>query len=159
MNIKIIAVGKLKEKYFKDGILEYAKRLSNYCKFEIIEVADEKTLENMSDKESDLIKEKEANRILSKISDTEFVIALAIEGQLVSSEQMAEQIEKCAINGKSKITYIIGGSLGLANSVKKRADYLLSFGRITMPHQMVRLVLSEQIYRSYRIINNQAYHK
>lgn len=159
MQIKIIAVGKLKEKYFKEGILEYAKRLSTYCKFEIVEVADEKTLENMSNKESDLIKEKEASRILSKISDGEFVIALAIEGQLVSSEQMAEQIEKCAINGKSKVTYVIGGSLGLADSVKKRADYLMSFGRITMPHQMIRLVLSEQIYRSYRIINHQAYHK
>lgn len=159
MNIKIVAVGKIKEKYFKQGIEEYAKRLTNYCKFEIVEVADEKTPDNASEKEQELIKEKEADRILHKISDNEFVISLAIEGKLVTSEELAHQIEVCGINGKSRITFIIGGSLGLSDIIKKRSNLLMSFGRITMPHQMIRLVLSEQIYRSYRIIHNQAYHK
>ncbi|MBF0780062.1 MULTISPECIES: 23S rRNA (pseudouridine(1915)-N(3))-methyltransferase RlmH [unclassified Granulicatella] len=159
MNIKIIAVGKLKEKYLKMGIDEYTKRLGAYCKFDIIEVSDEKTPENLSQKEMEIVKEKEAERILSKISDQEIVVILAIEGQLMSSEQIAQYVENCAVSGKSKLTFIIGGSLGLADCVKKRATISLSFGRITLPHQLMRLVLSEQIYRAFRIINNQAYHK
>ncbi|MBS4749624.1 23S rRNA (pseudouridine(1915)-N(3))-methyltransferase RlmH [Granulicatella sp. zg-ZJ] len=159
MNIKIIAVGKLKEKYLKQAIDEYSKRLGAYCKFDIIEVPDEKTPDNMSEKEKELVKQKEGDRILSKISEQDIVITLAIEGQLVTSETIAEKIEQYALHGKSRLSFIIGGSLGLSDDVKKRANELFSFGRITMPHQLIRVVLSEQIYRAYRIINNQAYHK
>lgn len=159
MNIKIIAVGKLKENYLKKGIEEYSKRLGNYAKFDIIEVPDEKAPEHLSDKEMEIIKSKEGDKILAKISEQDFVIALAIEGTLHSSEMIADLMENCAINGKSKLVFVIGGSLGLSDTVKKRANTLMSFGRITLPHQLMRLVLTEQIYRSFRIINKQAYHK
>lgn len=159
MRIKILAVGKLKEKFWKQAIEEYAKRLSAYCTFEVVELADEKTPNNASAKEDELILEKEGERILAKISADEYVIALAIEGKLITSEQLAQTIEQCGLRGHSKVTFLIGGSLGLAPEVKKRADELVSFGRITMPHQLARVVLSEQIYRAYRIMNHQAYHK
>lgn len=159
MNIKVISVGKLKEKYLKMGIDEYAKRLQTYCKLEFIEVPDEKTPETLSDKEMDIVKNKEGLRILNKIGDDDFVIALAIEGDLYTSEQLSKTMETCAINGKSKLTFVIGGSLGLSSEVKKRADVKVSFGRITLPHQLMRLVLTEQIYRAFRIMHNQAYHK
>ncbi|OTA27571.1 23S rRNA (pseudouridine(1915)-N(3))-methyltransferase RlmH [Alloscardovia macacae] len=159
MRIKILAVGKLKEKFWKQAVEEYAKRLSAYCTFEIVELADEKTPNNASAKEDALILEKEGERILAKISPDEYVIALAIEGKLVTSKQLAQTVEQCGLRGHSKVTFLIGGSLGLAPEVKKRADELISFGRITMPHQLARVVLSEQIYRSYRIMNHQAYHK
>lgn len=159
MNIKIIAVGKLKEKYLKQGIDEYAKRLGAYCKLDIVEVADEKTPDTMSEKEMAQVKAKEAERIASKIGADDYVISLAIEGELVTSESLASKLDWCGINGKSKVTFIIGGSLGLCDSIKKRSDVLISFGRITLPHQLIRLVLTEQIYRTFRINNNQAYHK
>lgn len=159
MNIKIISVGKLKEKYLKMGIEEYAKRLGAYCKFNVIEVSDEKTPDELSDKELSFILNKEGNKILNKITDKDYVIAMAIEGDLFSSEQLAKTIDSCGINGQSKIVFVIGGSLGLSSDVKKRANLLMSFGRITLPHQLMRLVLSEQIYRAFRINNNQAYHK
>lgn len=159
MNIKIISVGKLKEKYLKMGIDEYAKRLQSYCKLDVIEVPDEKTPETLSEKEMEIVKNKEGLRILQKVGDDDFVIVLAIEGDLYTSEQLAKTLESCAINGKSKITFIIGGSLGLSQDVKKRANVKVSFGRITLPHQLMRLVLTEQIYRAFRIMNNQAYHK
>lgn len=159
LNIKLVTVGKLKEKYLVQGIQEYAKRLGSYCKFEVVEVPDEKTPDEMSDKEMALILNKEGDKILSKIQDTDFVIAMAIEGELVSSEQLAKYIDNCATQGKSKIVFLIGGSLGLSQNVKKRANLSLSFGRITLPHQLMRLVLTEQIYRAFRINNNQAYHK
>ncbi|TCD55045.1 23S rRNA (pseudouridine(1915)-N(3))-methyltransferase RlmH [Alloscardovia theropitheci] len=159
MNITVIAVGKLKEKFWKQAIDEYAKRLNAYCKFSIIELPDEKTPNNASEKEDEIILDKEGQRILQKIGVDDYVVALAIEGKLVTSEDLASRIEACALQGKSKITFIIGGSLGLSSQVKKRANELVSFGRITMPHQLARVVLSEQIYRSYRIINHQAYHK
>ncbi len=159
MNITVIAVGKLKEKYWKQAIDEYAKRLGAYCKFEIIELPDEKTPNNASDKEDELILKKEGERILNKIGHDDYVFALAIEGKLITSEDMASRIENCGLQGKSKIAFVIGGSLGLSPEVKSRAQELISFGRITMPHQLARVVLSEQIYRAYRIINHQAYHK
>lgn len=159
MNITIISVGKLKEKYLKQGIDEYSKRLQSYCKLHLIEVPDEKAPENLSDKEMELIKNKEGDRILSKIKDTDIVLAMAIEGDLISSEQLAKKMESYAINGKSSLVFVIGGSLGLSDAVKKRANDKLSFGRITLPHQLMRLVLVEQVYRSFRITAGHAYHK
>ena len=159
MNITIISVGKLKEKYLKQGIDEYAKRLGSYCKLQLIEVPDEKAPENLSEKEMEQVKDKEGEKILSKIKDSDTVIAMAIEGDLISSEQLAEKIENYGINGKSSIVFIIGGSLGLSDTVKNRANAKISFGRITLPHQLMRLVLVEQIYRSFRITAGHAYHK
>lgn len=159
MNIKVICVGKLKEKYWKQAIDEYAKRLGAYCKFEIVELADEKTPDNASAKEDEIILEKEGARIMGKIGNDDYVIALAIEGKLITSEDLSYTIEQLGVRGKSKIDFIIGGSLGLSDDVKIRANELVSFGRITMPHQLARVVLSEQIYRAYRIMNHQAYHK
>lgn len=159
MNITIISVGKLKEKYLKQGIDEYAKRLGSYCKLQLIEVPDEKAPENLSEKEMEQVKEKEGEKILSKVKDSDTVIAMAIEGDLISSEQLAEKIENYGINGKSSIVFIIGGSLGLSDTVKKCANAKISFGRITLPHQLMRLVLVEQIYRSFRITAGHAYHK
>lgn len=159
MNITIISVGKLKEKYLKQGIDEYAKRLGSYCKLQLIEVSDEKAPENLSEKEMEQVKDKEGEKILSKVKDSDTVIAMAIEGDLISSEQLAEKIENYGINGKSSIVFIIGGSLGLSDMVKKRANAKISFGRITLPHQLMRLVLVEQIYRAFRITAGHAYHK
>lgn len=159
MQIKVISVGSLKEKYLKQGIEEYTKRLRSYCHLEMIEVPDERAPEKLSLKEMEKIKEKEGKRILSKISDQEVLIAMAIEGKLVSSEDLASFVEECAVFGKSRITFIIGGSLGLSDEVKQRADYLYSFGKITLPHQLMRLVLTEQLYRAFRINAGHSYHK
>lgn len=159
MNITIITVGKLKEKYLKQGIEEYLKRLSAYAKIDMIELADEKAPETLSDIEMEQIKEKEGQRILSKIHPDAHVIALAIEGKLKSSEELAEAIDKLATYGTSKICFIIGGSLGLSKEVMKRADEALSFSRMTFPHQLMRLILVEQVYRAYRINRGEPYHK
>ena len=159
MKITVIGVGKIKEKYFTDAIKEYAKRLSRYCKLEIVEVADEKTPDGASETLNAQIKEKEGQRILSLIRDDAYVIALAIEGKMLDSEELAERIEKLGVSGISQIVFVIGGSLGLSAQVMKRADYALSFSRMTLPHQLMRVVLLEQIYRSYRIMNHQPYHK
>lgn len=159
MNISIITVGKLKEKYLKQGIDEYLKRLSSYAKVEVIEVLDEKAPETLSDIEMVQIKEKEGERILAKIHPDAHVIALAIEGKMKTSEQLAETIEKLGTYGKSKIAFVIGGSLGLSDTVMKRADEALSFSKMTFPHQLMRLVLVEQIYRSFRINRGEPYHK
>jgi 23S rRNA (pseudouridine1915-N3)-methyltransferase len=159
MKISIVCVGKVKEKFFRGAIDEYVKRLGRYCKLEIIEVTDEKTPDNASDHEVDLIKDKEGERILKNISPDAYVIALAIEGKQLSSEELADKIDKLGIQGTSHIQLIIGGSLGLADKVLKRADMLLSFSKMTFPHQLMRVVLLEQIYRSYRIIQNEPYHK
>lgn len=157
MNIDIIAVGKIKEKFFTQAIDEYAKRLSRFVKFSIIEIPDEKIPDNASEKVNLQILEKEGEKILSKIKDG-YVIALCIEGNQMPSTDFSNLIEKVSMSN-SRITFIIGGSLGLSENVKKRADYKLSVGKITLPHQLMRVVLSEQIYRSYKIINNEAYHK
>ena len=159
MKITIIAVGKIKEEFFEDAVKEYSKRLSKYCKLNIIEVKDEQTKENASATEEDMVKEKEANRILEKISDSSKVIALAIEGKEFDSEGLADEIEKYRINGDSDITFVIGGSLGLHKSVMDRASVKLSFSKMTFPHQLMRVILLEQIYRLFRIINNEPYHK
>ena len=159
MKITLITVGKIKEKFFEDAIKEYSKRLSRYCKLEILQVADEKTPEGASEAVELQIKEKEGQRILSLIRDDAYVIALAIEGKMLDSEELAERIEKLGVSGISQIVFVIGGSLGLSAQVMKRADYALSFSRMTFPHQLMRVVLLEQIYRSYRIMNHQPYHK
>ena len=159
MKITLVTVGKIKEKFFEDAIKEYSKRLSRYCKLEILQVADEKTPEGASEAVELQIKEKEGQRILSLIRDDAYVIALAIEGQMLDSVELAERIEKLGVSGISQIVFVIGGSLGLSAQVMKRADYALSFSRMTFPHQLMRVVLLEQIYRSYRIMNHQPYHK
>lgn len=159
MKIKIITVGKLKEKYLKDGIAEYSKRISRYAAVEMIELADEKTPDRASDSENEKILDLEGNRILSKIGDREFVVVLAIEGKTLSSEEFSKQLEQASINGYSTLTFVIGGSLGLSPQVKKRANLSLSFGRLTLPHQLMRLVLVEQIYRAFTIQQGSPYHK
>jgi 23S rRNA (pseudouridine1915-N3)-methyltransferase len=159
MNIKIIGVGKIKEKYLRDGIAEYLKRLTAYAKVEIIELSDEKTPDNASPAEEEQIKNKEGERILKSIKDGSYVIALAIEGKSLSSEGLADLIEGLGIQGKSDMALIIGGSLGLADSVLKRADYKLSFSAMTFPHQLMRMILLEQVYRGFRIIKGEPYHK
>ena len=159
MKITLVTVGKIKEKFFEDAIAEYSKRLSRYCKLEIIQVADEKTPDKASDVVEAQIKDKEGERILSHIKDDAYVIALAIEGKMLDSEELAEKIGQLGVSGVSQIVFVIGGSLGLSRKVMRRADYALSFSRMTFPHQLMRVVLLEQIYRGYRILNNQPYHK
>lgn len=159
MKITLITVGKIKEKYFTDAIAEYAKRLSRYCKLEIVEVADEKTPDNASEGLENQIKEKEGERILSKVPEGAYVVALAIDGKQLSSEELADKMEKWNVNGVSHLVFIIGGSLGLTQKVLNRADYSLSFSKMTFPHQLMRVILLEQIYRSFRIRNHEPYHK
>ncbi|AZU64754.1 23S rRNA (pseudouridine(1915)-N(3))-methyltransferase RlmH [Neobacillus mesonae] len=159
MNISIITVGKLKEKYLKLGIEEYVKRLSAYAKVEIIEVADEKAPEELSELEMLQVKQKEGERILAKISADTYVIALAIQGKMQSSEELADTLDKLATYGKSKIAFVIGGSLGLSDEVLQRSNEKLSFSRMTFPHQLMRLILVEQVYRAYRINRGEPYHK
>lgn len=159
MKITVLCVGKIKEKYFTDGIKEYEKRLSRYCKLEIIEVADEKTPDAASETEEQQIKAKEGERLKKHIKDDAYVIALAIEGKQLDSVELSEKIEKLGVGGTSHIIFVIGGSLGLEASILKRADYLLSFSKMTFPHQMMRMILLEQVYRSYRIMKGEPYHK
>lgn len=159
VNITIVTIGKLKEKYLIQGINEYLKRLTAYAKVDMIELADEKAPENLSESEMEQVKQKEGERILSKLSDDTHVIALAIEGKMKSSEQLADDLENLATYGKSKIAFVIGGSLGLSKDVMKRANDTLSFSKMTFPHQLMRLILVEQVYRAFRIIRNEPYHK
>lgn len=159
MNISIVTVGKLKEKYLKQGIEEYLKRLTSYAKVEIIEVADEKAPEELSELEMEQVKQKEGERILAKISHDAHVIALAINGKMQSSEELADSLDKLATYGKSKLAFVIGGSLGLSDEVLKRANEQLSFSKMTFPHQLMRLILVEQIYRAFRINRGEPYHK
>ncbi len=158
MKINIIAAGKVREKYFTDAIAEYAKRLSRFTKLNIIEVPDEKIPENVSAKESELIKNKEGSKILSKIPQNSFVISLCIEGKELSSEELAQKITDISMTCPD-ITFVIGGSLGLCGAVKEKSALRLSFGRMTLPHQLIRVVLLEQIYRAFKINNNENYHK
>ncbi|MCY7063883.1 23S rRNA (pseudouridine(1915)-N(3))-methyltransferase RlmH [Streptococcus oralis] len=159
MKIKIVTVGKLKEKYLKDGIAEYTKRISRFTKLEMIELADEKTPDKASELENQKILETEGARILSKVGERDFVVVLAIEGKTFSSEDFSKQLEQASIKGYSTLTFIIGGSLGLAPIVKNRANLSVSFGRLTLPHQLMRLVLVEQIYRAFTIQQGSPYHK
>ena len=159
MKIKVVTVGKLKEKYLKDGIAEYTKRISRFAKLEMIELADEKTPDKASELENQKILETEGARILSKVGERDFVVVLAIEGKTFSSEDFSKQLEQASIKGYSTLTFIIGGSLGLAPVVKNRANLSVSFGRLTLPHQLMRLVLVEQIYRTFTIQQGSPYHK
>ena len=159
MKITIVCVGKIKEKFYRDALVEYTKRLSRYCSLSITEVADEKTKEQASDVECAIIKDREGERILKSIREDGYVIALAIEGKNLDSVELSKKIENLALTGKSNLYFVIGGSLGLSDEVMKRADYKLSFSRMTFPHQLMRVILLEQIYRSYRIINHEPYHK
>ena len=159
MRITIAAVGKIKEHFFQDAIAEYSKRLSRYCRLEIVQVADEKTPDGASAALEEQIKEKEGERILSNIRDGAYVIALAIQGKMLDSVELAKKVDSLAVGGVSQVVFIIGGSLGLSDQVLRRADYQLSFSKMTFPHQLMRVILLEQIYRSYRILTNQPYHK
>ena len=159
MEIRIITVVKIKERYLNDGIAEYAKRLSRYCKLNFIQVPDEKTPDKASDGVNRQIKETEGNRLLSHIREQDYVIALAIEGKMLDSVELSDLIAKLGVQGKSSIAFVIGGSLGLSDAVLKRADYKLSFSRMTFPHQLMQMILLEQIYRGYRIMNHEPYHK
>lgn len=159
MNITIVSVGKLKEKYLKLGIDEYVKRLGSYAKLELVEVPDEKAPEQLSDADMEIVKRKEGERILAKLNDGTYVIALALDGKMKTSEEMAADLDALMTYGKSKIAFVIGGSLGLHSEVLKRADEKLCFGKMTLPHQLMKLVLVEQIYRSFRIIKGEPYHK
>ena len=159
MKIELICVGKLKEKYLVQAIDEYSKRLSRYCKLNMIELADEKTPDNASEKEELMIKDKEGEKILSKISDTAYVVALDLQGKMLSSEELASFIEDCGVRGNSHLVFVIGGSLGLSDAVRARANYKLCFSKMTFPHQLFRVMLLEQIYRGFRINNNEQYHK
>lgn len=159
MKIDLICVGKIKEKFYTMAIDEYSKRLSRYIKLNIIEVQDEMTPDNASDAMEDIIKKKEAEKILKNIKQDSYVITLEISGEMVDSVKLSKKIENIGVTGNGNITFVIGGSLGLHSSVSDRSDYKLSFSKITFPHQLMRVVLLEQIYRSYRIINNEPYHK
>lgn len=159
MKITVLCVGKIKEKFYRDAILEYSKRLSRFTKYEIIEVADEKTKENASDKEISIVKDLEGEKILNKLNEDSYVITLEINGKTPDSVGLAKKIKEITLNGYSHITFIIGGSLGLSDSVISKSNYHLSFSNMTFPHQLMRVILSEQIYRAFKIINNEPYHK
>jgi 23S rRNA (pseudouridine1915-N3)-methyltransferase len=159
MKVTLICVGKLKEKYLSQGVEEYVKRLSRYCSLDIIELADEKTPDNASSVVEELIKKKEGERILKALKDDSYCIALAINGEMLTSPGLAEKIDALGVSGTSHISFVIGGSLGLSEDVIRRADYKLSFSKMTFPHQLMRMILLEQVYRAYRIIHNQPYHK
>ena len=163
MKITVITVGKIKEKYLRDAIAEYTKRLSRYCKLEIVEVADEKTPDQASETVEEQIRDKEGERILKCIRDDMYVITLEIGGKMLSSEELADKVtdkvNMLGIQGQSSVAFVIGGSIGLGREVLKRSDYALSFSKMTFPHQLMRVILLEQVYRSYRIINGEPYHK
>ncbi|HEY8362432.1 MAG TPA: 23S rRNA (pseudouridine(1915)-N(3))-methyltransferase RlmH [Tissierellaceae bacterium] len=159
MNITIIAVGKIKEKYIQEGIKEFIKRLSRYCSLNLIEVDDEKAPENLSQREMEIVKTKEGQKIITKIPQNSFIISLEIKGKQLSSEELSKKIEELMIEGVNHITFIIGGSLGLSDEVLDRSNFRLSFSKMTFPHQLMRLILLEQIYRAFKIIKNEPYHK
>lgn len=159
MKITIVTVGKIKEKYLRDAIGEYSKRLSKYCKLEIVEVADEKTPDNASETMEKIIRDKEAERILKYVREDAYVITLEIGGKMLDSVEFSRKLENLGIQGKSHILFIIGGSIGLGEAVLKRSDFPLSFSKMTFPHQLMRVILLEQIYRGYRIMAGEPYHK
>ena len=159
LNVTLLTVGKIKEKYLNDGITEYAKRLSRYCSLEIVEVADEKTPDGASAAIEEQIKAKEAERLFKYIKDDAFVIALAINGKMYDSVGFSKEIENIAVSGKSRLVFVIGGSLGLHDTIIKRADSLLSFSKMTFPHQLMRMIFLEQLYRAFKISSNEPYHK
>ena len=159
MKITVLAVGKLKEKYWKQAIAEYQKRLGAYTKIEIIEVPDEKAPENLSDKEIEQVKQKEGQRLLVKVKQQSIVITLEIKGNMLTSEGLAKNLQQRMVQGQSDFTFIIGGSNGLHQDVLDRSNYALSFSKMTFPHQMMRVILLEQVYRAFKIMRGEAYHK
>lgn len=159
MKITVVCVGKIKEDYFRDAVSEYSKRLGRYCRLEIVEVADEKTPDGASEALEDAIRGKEADRILKKLPEDSYKIILDIGGCKMDSVVFGRRIEKLGVEGKSHIAFVIGGSLGLHQNVKQRADETLSFSDMTFPHQLMRVILLEQIYRGFRIVNGEPYHK
>jgi 23S rRNA (pseudouridine1915-N3)-methyltransferase len=159
MNITVLCVGHVKEKYFRDAVAEYEKRLQRYCKCRIVEVPDEKTIENASEAQLNIIKEKEGERLLKHIRDNDYCITLEIAGQSLDSVALAHKIETLGIQGKSNVVFVIGGSVGLDERVLARSDFRLSFSPMTFPHQLMRVILLEQVYRSFRIIHKEPYHK
>ncbi|MBM7562857.1 23S rRNA (pseudouridine(1915)-N(3))-methyltransferase RlmH [Fusibacter tunisiensis] len=159
MKLTVIAVGKVKEKFYRAAVDEYVKRLSRYCTLESIEVADEKAPESLSDKEIELVKGREGEKILSKIKDSQFVITLEIGGKSLTSEKFADYLGNLALTGQSDVVFVIGGSLGLCESVVKRSNFALSFSKMTFPHQLMKVILLEQVYRAFRIMKNEPYHK
>lgn len=159
MQIQIVTVGRLKEKYLVQGVEEYVKRLGPYAKVQLIEVADEKAPEHLSPAEELQVKQREGERLLAQVKPDAFVVAMAIDGQMWTSEELADQLERLGTYGRSQVAFVIGGSLGLSADVLKRADAKLSFGRITFPHQLIRLVLVEQVYRAMKIMRGEKYHK
>ena len=159
MKITVIAVGKIKEKFYRDAIAEYEKRLGRYCKLEIVQVEDEKTPDKERTSLDEIVKRKEAERIMKYIREDAFAVVLEIQGRSYDSEGFAAQIENLTTQGISHIQFILGGSLGLHEEVCKKADLKVSFSKMTFPHQLMRVILLEQIYRAYRIINGEPYHK
>lgn len=159
MNITVVSVGKIKEKYLVDGIAEYSKRLSKYCKLKLVEVSDEKAPENLSFQDEMIVKKKEGEKILSKIKANTYLIILAIDGKQLSSEQLSKKMEQVMLEGSSDITFVIGGSLGLSEDVIGRSDFKLSFSKMTFPHQLMKMILLEQVYRGWKIIKHEPYHK
>jgi len=159
MKIRVITVGKLKEKYLINGIKEYEKRLNGYCKVEMVEVPDEAIPDNASDNMEALIKDKEAKKIVDKIKKDDYVIVLDLHGKQLDSIELSKYIESCMLHGKSTIDFVIGGSLGLGKEIIERADFRLCFSKMTFPHQLMKLILMEQIYRSFKIMRNETYHK
>ncbi len=159
MYITLITVGKIKEKYFVNAIKEYHKRLGRYAKMQLIEVADEKAPERLSEAEMAQVKSAEGERILKKIPNNSYVVTLEIEGKKLSSEAFAQKIKSWQVSGQSHITFIIGGSLGLADEVKAKRNFALSFSDMTFPHQLMKVICLEQIYRAFRINHNEPYHK
>lgn len=159
MKITILAVGKIKEKYLRDGISEYTKRLSRYCKLELVEVSDEKTPDKLSETLNTQIRRTEGNHLFRYIREDDYVISLDIDGAMPDSVELSHQIEALGVQGISHIIFLIGGSLGLSDEIRERADFSLSFSKMTFPHQLMRMILLEQIYRSYRIIHHEPYHK
>lgn len=159
MRLSVITVGKIKEKFYRDAISEYEKRLSKYCQLSLIEVSDEKAPENLSDKEMEMIKDKEGERILSKVKDGQYVITLEIKGKQLTSEGLSEKMADLGLSGQSDVVFIIGGSLGLSDKVMQRSNFALSFSKMTFPHQLMKVVLLEQVYRGFRIMKGEPYHK
>lgn len=159
MNITVICIGKLKEKYWTAAIDEYSKRLKGYCNLEIIELKEARLPDKAGPAEELAVKEAEGEEILKKIKDNQYVITLEVKGKMLSSEKLAEKIETLAIDGQSNVVFVIGGSLGLSAAVSKRANFKLSFSEMTFPHQMMRVILLEQVYRAFKINRNEAYHK
>ena len=159
MDIRVIAVGKLKEKYWTAAVNEYLKRLSAYGKVSVVEVPEERLPKNAGETDEANVREAEGERILAKISDGEYVVTLEVEGKTLSSEELSEKLDSLLLKGRSKIAMVIGGSTGLGEDVRKRSDFALSLSKMTFPHQMMRVILLEQIYRAFKISRGETYHK